>query len=113
MTLALVIAASAMSIAPAAAQDHANHAGHQNHAPSATPVAPAGAVKFTLDTPIETLMADEKARAVVEANVPGIGAHPSYEMFKAMSFNQVAPMSNGQISAQMLAKLQTELAAIK
>lgn len=82
-------------------------------ASTAAAPAPAPATRFSLDTPIETLLADAQANTVVEGVLPGIAGHPSYEMFKGMSFNQVAPLSNGVVTAEMLAKLQAGLTAIK
>ncbi|MES2339098.1 MAG: hypothetical protein V4537_13465 [Pseudomonadota bacterium] len=111
----IVLAVALLTASPAIAQDHSKHAA----APAPAPVAPAPAApaattaKFTLDTPIETLMADPAAKAVVEASIPNITAHPSYDMAKSMSFNQVAPMAPEMFSAELLAKLQAGLAAIK
>ena len=58
-------------------------------------------------------MADPKAKAVVEAGVPGIAAHESYDMFKAMSLNQLAPMAPDRLTPEVLAKIGTGLVAIK
>jgi hypothetical protein len=75
--------------------------------------APAAAAKFNLDTPIEALVADAKAKAVLDSDLPGVSTHPSYEMFKGMSLRAVQPMSNGKISEEALKKVETDLAAIK
>jgi len=79
-------------------------------APAATPAA-----AFTIDTPIETLMADERAKAVVTANFNGmdITQHPAYEQFKALSLKALAPFSQGLITEDMLTKIAAELAEIK
>ena len=79
----------------------------QNDAPAA-PVA-----AFTVDTPIEALMADERAKAVVTKHLPGIDQHPAYEDFKALSLKSLAPFSQGLITEDMLVKISTDLAAIK
>ena len=71
------------------------------------------APKFTADTPIEELVADPRANAVLDANLPGMTKHPMYPQFKAMSLKQMAPMSGGRISDEKVAKVNTELAAIK
>lgn len=120
MKLALVLLPAACLSMPLAAQDHSNHAGHAGHtaaapAPAATPAAPAAAAatKFSLDTPVETLMADARAKAAVDATLPGVAAHPSYEQFKGMSFNQLAPMAPTLLTPEVLAKLKTSLDAIK
>jgi hypothetical protein len=75
--------------------------------------APAAAAKYTLDTPIETIAADPKGKAVLDADIPGMTTHEMYDSFKSMSLNQVQPMSNGAISPEALTKTATDLAAIK
>jgi hypothetical protein len=83
-------------------------------APAPAPaVAPAAAAKFSLDTPIEALVADAKAKAVLDADLPGVTTHPSYDMFKGMSLRAVQPMSDGKLTDEMLKKVETDLAAIK
>lgn len=71
------------------------------------------AAAFTLDTPIEALMADGRAKAVVTTHLPGIDQHPAYEQFKAISLKAVAPFSQGLITDEVLAKIAADLAAIK
>ena len=93
-------------------------AGQTAPAPAATPapapVAPAAAGKFTLDTPIETIEADAKAKEVLTADLGmDVAQHPAYDSFKSMSLNQVAPMSGGKITDDVLKKIATDLAAIQ
>lgn len=95
-----LFAAAALALAfsvPAMAQ-HADHATH-------------GAAAVTVDSPIEALAADAKGKAVLEAEFPGITAHPMYDSFKAMSLKQVAPMSNGVVTDEKIAKVEAALAA--
>lgn len=82
-------------------------------APAAPATAPAAAAKFNLDTPIEVLAADEKAKAVLMADLPELLPHPSYDMFKGMSLRQVQPYSQGALTDEMLAKVEKDLAAIQ
>ena len=85
-------------------------------APVAAQTAPAAApaAKFNLDTPIETLVADPAAKAVLDKDMGSdITKHPMYESFKAMSFNGVAPASGGAISDDLLKKIDADLAALK
>ncbi|MGY4397768.1 hypothetical protein ACVWZA_002965 [Sphingomonas sp. UYAg733] len=110
MKSVVIGAALALAVAvPAAAQTAPVEAAPA--APAA--VAPAAAGKFTLDTPIETIVADAAGKAVIEADLPGTTTHPMYDSFKGMSLNQVAPMSNGVITPEILTKVATDLAAIK
>ena len=98
--LAALCLATASLAAPAAAL-----------AQSETPAAPAAA--FTIDTPIEALMADERAKAVLTKHLPGIDQHPAYDQFKALSLKALAPFSQGLISDELLGKIDADLTAIK
>ena len=84
-------------------------------ATTATPAQPAPAVvpKPGLDTPIETLMANPKTKAVIDADLPTVATHPSYEMFKSMSLNELVPMTNGALTDEVLKKVAADLAAVK
>ncbi|MGC1300974.1 MAG: hypothetical protein WA840_01260 [Caulobacteraceae bacterium] len=88
-----------------------------------TPAAPAttGATAMTasapakglsLDTPIEQIAADPAGKAVLDADLPGLTTHPSYEDFKAMSLKEVQPMSEGVLTDAMLAKTGADLSAL-
>jgi hypothetical protein len=74
--------------------------------------APATA-RFTVDTSIEALAADPAAKTALDANFPGITAHPMYDQFKSMSLKALQPMAADKISDEALAKLSADLAAIK
>ena len=77
--------------------------------------APAPVAAFTIDTPSEVLMADERAKTVVAKHFNGmdIAQHPNYEQFKSLSLKSVAPFSQGLITDEVLAKIAADLAAIK
>ncbi len=99
-TLLLAVALSTLPLAPVSfAQDAA--------APAAT------AAKFNLDTPIQDIVADEKAKAALEANIPGLPQHESYEMFKGMSLNQLKAYAADKLTPELLAKTEKDLAAVK
>jgi outer membrane receptor protein involved in Fe transport len=80
-------------------------------AQSDTPAATAAA--FSIDTPIEALMADERAKAVVSKHLPGIDQHPAYGDFKSLSLKTLAPFSQGLITDELLGKIEADLTAIK
>ena len=86
-------------------------------APAATPApaTPAAtAAKFNLDTPIETLVADEKAKAVLAVDLgTDVTANPAYESFKSMSLNQVQAFAPDKLTDEVMKRVQTDLAAIK
>jgi hypothetical protein len=80
---------------------------------SLTLAAVSGAAASTLS--IETnsvaeLVADEKAKAVLEKHIPGISTHPSYDMFKGMTLVELKPFSEGLITDDTLAAIKSELA---
>uniref|UniRef100_UPI0035CB5640 hypothetical protein n=1 Tax=uncultured Sphingomonas sp. TaxID=158754 RepID=UPI0035CB5640 len=106
----VLLAAFALSAAPLAAQT--------TPAPAATTTTTttttmAATTKFNLDTPIETIAADPKGKAVLDTDLQNITAHPMYDQFKQMSLAQVQPMSQGALTDAALAKVKTDLAAIK
>lgn len=75
--------------------------------------APAATAKFNLSTPIEQIVADPAAKAALDAALPGISTHPSYDMFKAMSLRDLAPYSDGKLTPELLAKTEAALATVK
>ena len=105
--LALALAAPAL----AQSHDHGTMAPAAPAAPAA-PVAPTVADKFTLDTPLEQIVADPKGKAVIDADLPGVTTHQAYDMFKSMSLTQLMPMSQGKITPEALAKTGADLAKI-
>lgn len=108
----LILTAVALACAPAAAFAQTAPAPAPTPAPAATPTA--AAAKFSADTPIEALFANEAAKAVLVADGLGdVDKHPAYDQFKAMSFRGVAPFSEGKITDEILAKLDADLAKIK
>lgn len=104
----LVAIPLALTAMPLAAQDHSGHA-----MPAAPATPAATAAKFSLDTPIQTLLADPAAKAVVEANLPGISTHPQLALFQSASLSQVAGMAPDRMPADKLQKIKAELAALK
>lgn len=78
------------------------------------PVAPEplAAQALTIDTPIEVVAATPKAKAVLDADIPGLTEHPLFEKFKGDSLRALAPKFGGAISDKDLAKVQADLAAL-
>ncbi len=81
-------------------------------AQTAAPAAEASAA-LTIDSPIEQLVANAASKAVLDANFPGMTAHPAYDQFKGMSLKAVQPFSNGVITDEAIAKAAEALASIK
>jgi hypothetical protein len=89
----------------------AGAASAQTAAPAPAP-APAHPAHPTIESPIEALMADPVTKAVVEKHLPGVDKHPAYEQFKAMTFRQVAPYSDGHITDELIAAIDADLKAL-
>ncbi len=81
-------------------------------AASATTDAPPAIVAFTLDTPIGQLIADPRAKAVLDKDLPGLSGDANLAKFQSMSLRQFQPMTGGQMSDALLAKTGADLAAI-
>lgn len=78
-----------------------------------TAPAPAPATaKLTIDSSIESIAANPKGKAILDAQFPGMLAHESYPMFKGMSLKQVQPYAQGKITDEQVAKVAAELAKI-
>ncbi len=102
MKIALFAIAAMLPLVPAVAQEAV---------PEAATVAPSA--KFTLNTPIQTLVADVQAKAVLDKFLPGTTTHSSFEMFKAMTLRQIQPYSGGVITDGVLADVERELSTIQ
>ena len=76
------------------------------------PAAATPAVKFSLDTPIETLVADPRAKLVVDTDLPGLTAHPQYEQFKTMSLTMLASFAPDKLTPDRLDKVKGDLAKL-
>ena len=81
-------------------------------APPAPDAAAATPAKLSINSTIETLVADAKAKAVLDANLPGLTSHPAFDQFKAMSLRAVQPFSGGVITDEALKKIEADLATI-
>jgi hypothetical protein len=97
MFAALLLAVAQMTPAPA----------------PATPATTSPVARLTLDTPVELIMADPKGKAVLDAQLPQIATHPSYDMFKGMSLKQLQGYAADQLTDPVLAKVESALAAVR
>ncbi|OQW47550.1 MAG: hypothetical protein A4S16_08420 [Proteobacteria bacterium SG_bin6] len=113
MKLFVTAATIAILAVPAAAQQAGAVTPSANAAAGGT-TATTPAASLTLDTPLEALVANPKAKAVLDQVLQtDITQNPFYEQIKVMSFNQIQPLSNGQLSDETLKKIGEGLAAIK
>ena len=67
---------------------------------------------LSIDTPIEALVAVPMAKAVLDADIPGLTEHPMYNQFKRDNLRALAPKFGGAISDKDLVKIQADLAAL-
>ena len=83
-------------------------------APSPAPTAaePQTSQALSIDTPIEALVAVPTAKAVLDADIPGLTDHPMYHQFKRENLRALAPKFGGAISDKDLVKVQADLAAL-
>ena len=68
--------------------------------------------KYTVDTKIGVLMADPKARVVMDKYMPHLAENPHYFMIRFMSIREAAKFTGGQLTPAHLAHIDTELAEI-
>ncbi|MGB3716416.1 MAG: glycoside hydrolase family 3 C-terminal domain-containing protein, partial [Candidatus Promineifilaceae bacterium] len=71
-----------------------------------------GDPRFTLDSPLEQLLADEDAKAVLEKHFPGMLDNPQLQMAMGMSLQQVAPIAQDVFSKDKLAAVASDLARL-
>lgn len=64
---------------------------------------------FTLDTPVQDLIADAGAKAVLDKDLPGMSDDENLPKFKALSLRQLQPQTGGQLTDAMLAKVASDL----
>jgi hypothetical protein len=84
----------------------------QAPAPAAPMAAATGAMGVD-KTPIETIVANPAAKAVLDKDLPGLTSHEAYDQFKGMTLTQLAPMSQGAITDDRLKVVQADLDKLK
>ncbi len=70
------------------------------------------APKFTVQTPIDRIAANERGKAVLDRDVPGVMSNPHYELFCSMSLSQLATLSGGQLTKTKLNQVNADLAEL-
>ena len=76
-------------------------------------ILPAVAIaRMDLNTPVSRLCADPRAKAVLDADLPGLTTRPEYMFFKHMSLNRLKAASRGRMTDADLAKVDAELQRI-
>jgi len=67
---------------------------------------------FSLDTPVSAIAADQRGKAVLERDVPGLMSSSSYILLEDMSLAQIAPLSGGRLSKTKLDQVRADLAQL-
>ncbi|MCB2078228.1 MAG: hypothetical protein KDE55_11085 [Novosphingobium sp.] len=76
--------------------------------------APAPAAKFsTASTDIGTLLDNPATRAVLDKHIPDFASNPQIGMARSMTLRQIQGFASDMLTDEVLAKIDTDLAAIK
>ena len=68
---------------------------------------------FTGDSTINDLLANEKAKAIMEKHIPGFSTHPQLSMVKYTSLKTVAAFPEANILPDKLAAIIEDLSKIE
>jgi hypothetical protein len=68
---------------------------------------------FSVDTKLGVLLANEKARAVLEKHLPGISTHPQVHLAQGMTLRMIANYPQAGISPEKLQAIDEDLQAIE
>ena len=67
---------------------------------------------YTLETPIEVIVANPRGEAVINKYIPKLLSNPNYDSFKGMSLKTLAMFSRGQLTDEKLALVKADLGAL-
>jgi hypothetical protein len=67
---------------------------------------------FGINSSVEELLANPATLAFIEKNMPELPRHPMLAMIKRMPLKALAPFSEGRLTDEVLAQLDTELAKL-
>lgn len=73
---------------------------------------PDQAQAFSVQTPIDRIAADERGKAVLDRDVPGVMGNPHYMLFSSMSLSQLASLSGGRLTQTKLKEVNEDLAEL-
>ncbi len=68
---------------------------------------------LSIDTPIAALIADKRSKAVLDWHMPGLSEDKNLEKFRNLSLRELAPLSGGRLTPDLLKKVGGDLDAIK
>lgn len=67
---------------------------------------------FSVQTPIDRIAADQRGKAVLDRDVPGVMSNPNYVIFSSMSLSQLASLSGGRLTQTKLKQVDSDLAEL-
>ena len=81
--------------------------------PALTQQRPAASAVFTLDTPIEKLLRNTRAKAVLSAHLPALVSDSHLWMYDHKNLKEVAAYPGSSVSRAKLQSIAAELAKIR
>ena len=81
-------------------------------APLETSAESPAAARPTVDSAIKDLLAHPSTAAVLEKHLPGVGRHPALPQFQDMTLAEVAPLSDGAVTPEIIAAIDADLKAL-
>ncbi|MBJ7484613.1 MULTISPECIES: hypothetical protein [unclassified Brevundimonas] len=67
---------------------------------------------LTVNSPIKALLANPATKAILDKHLPGLANHPALPQFQDMTLTQVMPMSQGAVTAEIIAAIDTDIKAL-
>jgi hypothetical protein len=79
------------------------------HAVASAGIVKTAAPSFSLDTPVDRIAANERGKAILNRDLPGLMASSSYLLFDDMSLTEIASLSGGLLTKTKLDLVQDDL----
>lgn len=76
------------------------------------PKVPASTGMLSVSSPIAALLADERAKAAIEAELPGLSAHPMLSQFKDKSLIELQALAPRILNVEKLAAIEARLKSL-
>ncbi|WP_269514619.1 LVIVD repeat-containing protein [Brevundimonas subvibrioides] len=69
------------------------------------------AAPVTIDSSIKDLLANPQGRAILDKHIPPLSSAPFLPQIEAMTLAQIAPLSDGRITPEIMASIEADLSA--
>jgi len=66
-------------------------------------------MSLTVESKIGDLLADPKAKEILDKHLPGFSSNPQIGMAKGMTLKVIAPMSQGMVTDEKLKAIEADL----